>query len=198
MADALGKLATALADRPAILAAPEPKPNGELHAAARAVLLDKLRFAAKQEANECRRVAKDAGKFDAWLTDFWPKHQEQFADTLAPACRLLNCCGFNESPSDLAKRLCESAAGELRTAYDTHTREQFTALLDCWSTTRVRWLVDEIMPHAASQPDEPEPAEPGRFAFGGATSNVYGGLWKLTRQRGAREEDRIMTEGETL
>lgn len=79
------------------------------------------------------------------------------ASNLTPACQLLTCCGLTDGAALIAGRLCAEALTDLRAAYDTHSREQFLAMLDLWPTERAARKADEILARLGPLPAAGKP-----------------------------------------
>lgn len=114
--------------------------------AARVVLRDVIgRLFAKEANSAGRAAANKTGDFEAWLSEWYGKHEQVATAALGPATVLLATQGRKVEAAALAGMLASESRAELRAAYNTDTPEQFRARLAAWSTERAERTAEKVL-----------------------------------------------------
>lgn len=129
-----------------------PAPNPAALRAARAVLADVLGRMFAKEAHAAARAVNAKGDFDAWLAEFYGKHEALLAEALGPAAEVLASLGRSTTAAALAAELTAESKALLRDGYDRQTKEQFLTALETWPAERAAAKADAILAKSVEQP----------------------------------------------
>lgn len=116
-----------------------------------------------KEANAAIRASKDKD-FDAWMREFYAKHEIHVADSVRAACCLLHVAGGKRFTDhrDVAAWLVSRSKQEIMASYNSDSREVFTRKLEAWPHSRAGKMADEIILASTSSPVEMAMLDLGR------------------------------------
>lgn len=131
----------------------EEKPTSEIHRtlaldAARVVLTATLSRLLTKESKAAERITSKNIEIDAYLDEFYGKHEALAEKELGPAIGLLIALGKDRSAATEARALCAESKRELREAYNTDNAAKLKERLESWPTLRAERVAKEIMGEA--------------------------------------------------
>jgi HK97 family phage portal protein len=113
----------------------------------RALLADTLARLARKETNAARRAAKDTRKLDAWMADFYSRHNETLQLALQPI--LAACAVGPGGAADLAYAWTKRSRAELLALTERVTPAAFAgeaeAIFQTWETERPLQIAEEVL-----------------------------------------------------
>lgn len=120
----------------------------------RGVLLDAARRMLRKEIAAARKAAAQPATFRAWVDSFYAKHEDVFAQAIAPAMEAIRAQNTAApEPLALTRRHVATARQALLDAADRSTPETLTAnvcaILDAWEVSRADELFTQAQALAA-------------------------------------------------
>ena len=114
---------------------------------ARIVLADALRRMATKESQAALTAMEKRGDFEAWVREFFAKHEATVQAAIEPATHVLKLAGVIEwsQPGNLAAWLTTKAKEEMIQMHARDSKEARLRRLAAWPTERVSRILDEVM-----------------------------------------------------